>query len=689
MSSNPVLAVPDDESMSAEPNSFEKDVTLLVLDEDAGVRRNLQRTFQTEGYHVVTAADAPAALRMLHQERCDLIILDVELPGVSGLALCRILRAQTTTKQIPVVVYSARDDEACKIEAFAAGVDDFIVKPSTPGELLSRVGAHLESALRERALIRSNRELSFLADLGRGLLQALEPEQVALRMAGMTFEGANAALCCAAMFPESHDKEPVVSIFDREGTADGSDQLYITRLRKWLASPSSAVSALLKERKSFLLRDKLHRVEYVAPLRFGGRSLGALIVAFDRPEECSATESRLIDAAAQLAALAAHISSLYANLSEEVGRRTAEAENQRRFTEAIIDSLPISLHAVDHEYRIVAWNRNREVGKLGIPRGDALGRNIFDVLTKQPRGLLEREFARVFATGQIERIEQETRAGGDGETQNWLISKIPMRAGGDRNVTHVITVGEDISARVRANRAVARAEKLSAVGRLAAGVVHEINNPLATIATCAEALELRLDKGTLKTEDLREYLGLIRSEAFRCKRITNGLLDFSRARSGERVPVDIALMLYSVARLLSHQKRGERIDIRVDVEGLIAPVKGDEGQLQQAVIALAVNGMDAMDKGGTLTLGVRNRAASVIIEVTDTGVGIAAENLPKIFEPFFTTKEVGQGTGLGLAVCYGIVADHGGRIGVDSAIGRGTTFTLLLPAITKEKNRES
>lgn len=689
MSSNTVLAVPhNDESMSAAPNSFEKNVTLLVVDEDAGVRRGLQRTFQTEGYRVVTATDAPAALRTLHQERCDLIILDVELPGVTGLALCRILRAQTATKQIPVVVYSIRDDEACKVEAFAAGVDDFIVKPSTPGELLSRVGAHLESALRERALIRSNRELSFLADLGRGLLQALEPEQVALRMAGMTSEGANAALCCAALFPESHEKEPVVCVFNREGTAEGPNQLYLTRLRKWLASPSSAVSALLKERKSFLLRDKLHRVEYVAPLRFGGRSLGALIVAFDRPEECSATESRLIDAAAQLAALAAHISSLYANLSEEVGRRTAEAENERRFTEAIIDSLPISLHAIDHEYRIVAWNRNREVGKLGIPRGDALGRNIFDVLTKQPRGLLEREFARVFATGQIERIEQETRAS-DGETRNWLISKIPMRAGSNREVTHVITVGEDITGRVTANRAVARAEKLSAVGRLAAGVVHEINNPLATIATCAEALESRLDKGTLKTEDLREYLGLIRSEAFRCKRITNGLLDFSRARSGERVPVDIVLMLYSVARLLSHQKRGGRVDVRVDVEGLIAPVKGDEGQLQQAVIALAVNGMDAMEKGGTLTLGARNRASSVIIEVTDTGVGIAAENLPKIFDPFFTTKEVGQGTGLGLAVCYGIVADHGGRIGVDSAVGRGTTFTILLPAITKEKNRES
>ncbi|HVG38119.1 MAG TPA: HAMP domain-containing sensor histidine kinase, partial [Pyrinomonadaceae bacterium] len=221
------------------------------------------------------------------------------------------------------------------------------------------------------------------------------------------------------------------------------------------------------------------------------------------------------------------------------------------------------------------------------------------------------------------------------------------------------------------------------------GVVHEINNPLATISTCAEALEARLVKGTLKTEDLHEYLGLIRSEAFRCKSITNGLLDFSRARAGQHEPVDVGNLLHSMARLLGHQRRGERIEIRVDVAEGVAPVNGDEGQLQQAVIALSENAIDAMAKGGTLTLSARNRAASVIIEVKDTGVGIMAENLPKIFEPFFTTKEVGKGTGLGLAVCYGIVADHGGRIGVDSAVGRGTTFTVLLPALAKSRGQEA
>jgi two-component system NtrC family sensor kinase len=197
---------------------------------------------------------------------------------------------------------------------------------------------------------------------------------------------------------------------------------------------------------------------------------------------------------------------------------------------------------IDTNYNIVAWNRNRELGELGLPKGEALGKNIFEVLTKQSPYVLKNEFSNVFATGRIHRVEQET-VSEDGETNHWLISKIPMRAGESGMVSHVIAVGENITARVKAHRAVARAEKLAAVGRLAAGVVHEINNPLATIAACAESLEKRIEEGAFgdspDAEDLREYLGLIRDEAFRCKSITNGLLDFSRLRSGQRVPVKI------------------------------------------------------------------------------------------------------------------------------------------------------
>jgi two-component system NtrC family sensor kinase len=254
-------------------------------------------------------------------------------------------------------------------------------------------------------------------------------------------------------------------------------------------------------------------------------------------------------------------------------------------------------------------------------------------------------------------------------------------------------VGEDISDRVEANRAVARAEKLAAVGRLASGVVHEINNPLATISACAEALESRVAEGAFEyspaLDDLREYLALIRSEAFRCKTITNGLLDFSRTKAAQHVPLSISEVISSAVRLLSHQNRGENIEIRIDAADDLHSVLGDAGQLQQAVIALGTNAVDAMPFGGVLTIGARNDGDKVLIELSDTGIGIPSENLQKIFEPFFTTKELGRGTGLGLAVCYGILTEHGGSLDVQSTVGVGTTFTISLPADNQDGDREA
>ncbi len=662
--------------------------TLLIVDQDPVSRQRLRELFENGGYRAVTAAEPAAALRVLNGVRCNLVVLDIEMPGMDGLGFCKLLRTKPTTSKLPILVLSATDDEKRKVAAFASGADDYIVKPSTPGELISRVSLHLRASQREWALIGSNRELSFLSDLGRGLLRALEPDQLVRRVAGSTYEATNASLCAvyASIGPDNN----AGCLFDREGSAEDISLLNLDRLRAWLASSESINSASLSSKDEFLINDDHRVIEYVAPMRFGGRTKGALIVAFDRREACNESERRLIDAAAQQAALAAHICSLYqaaketsVSLAKEVEKRTAEIETQRRFIEAIIDSLPLSLYAIDRNYQVVAWNRNRELGELGIPRGVAIGKNIFEVLTRQRRDVLTEEFARVFESGEIERIEQETTTA-KGETRHWLISKIPMWADTSGHVSHVITVGEEITERVQAQQAVARAEKLAAVGRLAAGVVHEINNPLATISACAEALESRVQEGAFENssaaDDLKEYLGLIRSEAFRCKTITNGLLDFSRTRTSEHISVDLGDVIASAARLLSHQMRNAEVDVQVEVAQELSRVSGDPGQLQQAIIALATNALDAMPERGTLTIAARNENDAVVVDVIDTGIGIPTDNLPKIFEPFFTTKEVGRGTGLGLAVCYGILTEHGGTLDVQSSVGYGTTFTITLPA---------
>ena len=672
-------------------NTPKQTATVLVVDDDSSKRERLCAIFEKAGYRALIAQDAASTLRLVQTESCDMVVINLEMSGVDGLGVCKLLRARQSTSRLPVIAVSNRDDENEKNEAFAAGADDYIVKPSSPAEIVSRSSSHLRAAQREWELIGSNRELRFLADLGRGLLKALEPDQLVRRVAGATYEGTSAALC--ATIVKLNDQNDAVCVFDREGSAEDSSILELGLVNSWLGS-STAVPALITDKSVFFLRDESHAVEYAAPLRFGGRAKGALIVAFDRREDLDDTVCRLVDAAAQQAALAAHISTLYRatreaseDLAIEVDRRTAEVQAGRRFIEAIIDSLPLSLYAIDRDYNIVAWNRNRELGELGIPRGSVLGKNIFAVLTRQKRDLLENEFARVFATGEIERIEHETVTA-NGELKHWLISKIPMWTDRSGEVSHVITVGEDITERVEANRAVARAEKLAAIGRLASGVVHEINNPLATISACAEALESRVNDGAFNDsealEDLREYLGLIRSEAFRCKTITNGLLDFSRTRATAHSLLDLGNVISSAARLLSHQQRGGRIDFQIETPADLPPVMGDAGQLQQVIIALATNAVDAMPGGGVLKIISRRNGKSVVVEVSDSGVGIPPENVAKIFEPFFTTKEVGEGTGLGLAVCYGILTEHGGSLDVQSTVGVGTTFTISLPATSED-----
>jgi len=252
-------------------------------------------------------------------------------------------------------------------------------------------------------------------------------------------------------------------------------------------------------------------------------------------------------------------------------------------------------------------------------------------------------------------------------------------------VTHVITVGEDVTEQKKMNEAVIHAEKLASIGRLAAGVVHEINNPLATIAACAEALSARVDEmqHAEMNEDFSEYLKIIRDEAFRCKSITNSLLEFSHQRQAEKTSADINQIIDQTLLLIKHHPKLGKSRIVKNLDYGLTQVQVNEGQMKQIFIALISNAYDAMGAEGTLTISTSASNSStgpkVCAEFSDTGCGIPSSHLAKIFDPFFTTKPLGRGTGLGLSVCYGIVSEHGGTIEVDSTEGEGSTFRIMLP----------
>jgi two-component system, NtrC family, sensor kinase len=232
---------------------------------------------------------------------------------------------------------------------------------------------------------------------------------------------------------------------------------------------------------------------------------------------------------------------------------------------------------------------------------------------------------------------------------------------------------------------VVRSEQLASVGFLAAGVAHEINNPLASIALCAESLEGRLLDLVAKNgeseqgELVQRYLKMIQSEAFRCKEITEKLLDFSRTGEVKRASADLGELTQSVIDMVRHLGRYQNRNIEfAHGQPLIAIINAQE--IKQVVLNLVTNALDSLDPGGTLTIDLVRKPDFAEMIFTDNGCGMTEEVLEHLFEPFFTRKRGGQGTGLGLSIVYRIVSEHGGQIEATSAgPGRGSQFHVTLP----------
>jgi two-component system NtrC family sensor kinase len=241
----------------------------------------------------------------------------------------------------------------------------------------------------------------------------------------------------------------------------------------------------------------------------------------------------------------------------------------------------------------------------------------------------------------------------------------------------------------RAHEHVLHVEKMASIGKMAAVVAHEINNPLSGILTYAKLLKKWLDRGEFTAEkrtEVLQCLDLIAGESRRCGELVKNLLTFSRTSPMNLAPTDVNAVIQRCVRLVQHQMELAGIELHLDLAADLPPLLADGSQLEQVVLALCMNAIDAMPRGGNLWLQTRLRPDQQIeIQVKDDGAGIAPEVLPQLFEPFFTTKETGKGVGLGLAICRSIVERHSGRIEVQSELERGTTFTVSLPLSGSEK----
>ena len=415
----------------------------------------------------------------------------------------------------------------------------------------------------------------------------------------------------------------------------------------------------------------------------GGRSTVA-VLGLGRTGEgdfLSSEDMVLLESLAGYIGIAIQNAQLYRRLSE----KAFEFERLRDFNENIVESISIGVFAVDLDDHIESWNAQMEV-MYATPRADALRRSLADVFPPE----FVQEFDRLRSEQGVMTLYKFRLPTPTGEARTANITVAPLLNKDFQAVGRIVLV-DDITDRVNMEAQLTQAEKLSSIGLLAAGVAHEVNTPLAVISSYAQMLNKQLGR-QLQTDEagrarLQPVLDKIIQQTFRASEIANGLLNFSRMGTTDFSRTDVNAIIEDTVLLLEHQMRSSGITLSTDLAADLPPISGNRGKLQQVLVNLVLNARDALQDcpGGRVVLTTRRTALGAEIRVEDNGAGMPPEVMRRIYDPFFTTRATpreGQrkGTGLGLAVTYGIVQEHAGVIEVESTVGHGTIFRLEFPA---------
>lgn len=672
----------------ATPAQPEPDVSahILVVDDEPELAESLSDYLERkEGYKIAVARNGEDAMAILRrsmetpEEAIDLVMLDMRMPRVSGLDVLSWIRQHPDLHYTRVIMLTATASTKDKLEAFSAGADDYITKPYYPQELLARVKTILRSRQLEKQLQNQSRQLAALNRVGHLITSKLDSRQV---YAAAT-DGIDAVLnvSAAAVYMQDNSKTRLqCKYLLRDGQPTPYPQLPTIPIDGGLIGLAYASQAVLyfnDPEDDALFNPQLDtppgitvRSMMAVGLVVRKVSVGALIAINKRNGPFTDIDVDLF------ASLASSISRAIENafLFQRLTQRQKDLLDSRNTLQAVIDGILHPIYTVGPDWRLIAVNQT-QTELLNAQPSDLVGRRCYQVLFGRDDPCDHCLASKTLKQKRSERWTVRSQ-GADLLPQEWEVTAYPIPT----QEVQAVVVWQNRTEERRLEQSLMQAGKLAAIGQLAAGVAHEINNPLTVINANAEMLKMTV----LPETDDYEAVDLIHRAGVRAAKVTTGLLNFARQERYEFTALDLNQSVLQALDLVSYQLQSQGISLVRHFAETLPPLVGSLEHLKSVWINLLVNAGDAVRERPenpeiVITTRLSPNGEQIQVLVQDNGVGMSEAQQVHIFEPFYTTKDPGKGTGLGLATCFRIIEQHGGEIDVISQVGEGTTFIVLLP----------
>jgi two-component system, cell cycle sensor histidine kinase and response regulator CckA len=617
---------------------------LLLINDNPTQLDAMGLVLSLEGYSISTADCAQSALDMLERQSPDLIISDVVMPGMDGIELCRLIKSDAATAEIPVLLVSGlRYDDASVLKGLQAGADEYLEIDAPPSLLLNKVGRLIAQTRANQARLKAEIALGESERQYRLLFESNPQPMWVYDVETLRFLTVNEK----AISHYGYSREEFLSLTVEDIRLSGAPPRLI--------SHPSAQGA---------------DIQYTGVVRHKKKG-GTVIEA-----EIFSNEILFQNRHARLV--------LANDITDRRRNEEAMRASEERFSKAFSAS-PVPMSIVTYERGMYIDVNESFLSNSGYTREEIIGRTTTEInLYADPR---ERTRLRQILEeqGRILNAEVRRRVKG-GEVRVALASSEVIYLNGERCI---LTATNDITEHRRLEEQLLQSQKMESIGRLAGGVAHDFNNLLTAIIGYSQLLLRRLDKNDQSYLEIEEIMKSGQSAAA----LTSQLLAFSRKQVVQPQVFDLNAVVANIEKML-RRLIGEDVELVTMLEPQLANIKADPNHIEQILLNLAVNARDAMPEGGKLMIETANvyldesyasqhisveAGRYVMLAVSDTGIGMNKQTQSQIFEPFFTTKEKGKGTGLGLSTVYGIVKQSEGNIWVYSEPGHGTIFKVYLP----------